>query len=829
MRSGRETISVPRDLDSYVVNIKDFTFCQQVTRTNDEIWIAVQSSTGKRCILKQLGDNKLDFQQENQFFEEIRAYKKCYSPFVAPLIGFTCSPPYCIIHEISEEFTLQAYLHSPGGQFSKLSGTQQTVIAMSLAYAMMKIHSSRLTEPDLNSSNIFLNHDYHPKICHFPTTSASPYLYKAPEIVSGGSYDYSADVFNYGMILYELLTKRVPFEKMTGTEINEAICVDKLRPPIPPTAPRHIQTLIQNCWAQNPSKRPTFEIIYQKFEKNKLSFFGTDQRVIQNLSSMIQQSENDKSPPKLNTLYNLNVNNSYRKRTNSTRSVTRTPRKFFNTDSSDVESVTYQPVSTLPQKTAKSYMHKIDLSVLENYNNPEFFEVLNKLDILVTDDQYYHVFNVFSGYFKANTPFDVLSSIFSVLPKLIDSEAAIKVFEDCRLFKFFPYDDTKLFDSILNTLFIAFERRPQIFQKDFERTMSLILNKNIEKGLILLCLFAKHFDKMEHPWVLLDLLFSYEKRFFQSSIGSEYLSFLYFLNSSYNTFYQTRISQSRTIFANFLSSNDKLAVATAYKAICALYDNLFQIPIECIVNDLSDPKLSMSVVSLLMRMDKLPKDPEVIFPLLSLAKEHVEATLILIKMLTESSVGQSMLLKPKWIFQELPTLRDTLRLIVTILKFKGLRSYLSSLKELPEFLVSLATSTEKDVVICLSSICKRLVPNKSLFISLAQNKFFVVLNQRLNEFHDDTISFAILDVIAQFAAIGYTKQYLLFGDSLKDFLYRGQRLSRGAFRTIYFLSFHSQCAQQFRSLEIHDDIIQLFVEDTDRKKVRELLENLDST
>ncbi len=81
--------------------------------------------------------------------------------------------------------------------------------------------------------------------------------YLAPEVLSG-HYQASADVFSFGLILYEIFSGRPAFEGMMPLQIVNAL--DKnIRPSIPEDLPVAVQELIANCWAHDPKQRPTFK------------------------------------------------------------------------------------------------------------------------------------------------------------------------------------------------------------------------------------------------------------------------------------------------------------------------------------------------------------------------------------------------------------------------------------------------------------------------------------------------------------------------------------------------------------------------------------------
>ena len=100
----------------------------------------------------------------------------------------------------------------------------------------------------------------------------------APEVMRN-NYGFPADVYSFGMILYELVTCRVPWSN-AGYAFTHHIMQAVLRGERPEvtesdliTAPEDFLNLMQRCWQTDPKERPTFEAIVVALkeitEKNK--------------------------------------------------------------------------------------------------------------------------------------------------------------------------------------------------------------------------------------------------------------------------------------------------------------------------------------------------------------------------------------------------------------------------------------------------------------------------------------------------------------------------------------------------------------------------------
>ena len=89
--------------------------------------------------------------------------------------------------------------------------------------------------------------------------------YMAPELMDEDEpSDRRVDVYAYGIVAYEVLTGRVPFEGMSLTKLVKGLAAGK-RPEegFPPAGtPQELVDLVHKCWHDDPDARPTFGEIF---------------------------------------------------------------------------------------------------------------------------------------------------------------------------------------------------------------------------------------------------------------------------------------------------------------------------------------------------------------------------------------------------------------------------------------------------------------------------------------------------------------------------------------------------------------------------------------
>lgn len=88
----------------------------------------------------------------------------------------------------------------------------------------------------------------------------------APEVIEHKPYGERADIFSFGILLWELLTGRVPYEDMTPLQAAVGVVQKGLRPSIPPGTPGPLAAVMAACWVRDPESRPSFEQLREQLE-----------------------------------------------------------------------------------------------------------------------------------------------------------------------------------------------------------------------------------------------------------------------------------------------------------------------------------------------------------------------------------------------------------------------------------------------------------------------------------------------------------------------------------------------------------------------------------
>lgn len=79
----------------------------------------------------------------------------------------------------------------------------------------------------------------------------------APEVLANQRYQFPADVYGLGMVLYEMVTGQIPFQDLIPVAVMMAVAINKKQPDLPAecnpsladTIKRYVHVV--RCWAKN--------------------------------------------------------------------------------------------------------------------------------------------------------------------------------------------------------------------------------------------------------------------------------------------------------------------------------------------------------------------------------------------------------------------------------------------------------------------------------------------------------------------------------------------------------------------------------------------------
>ena len=207
--------------------------------------------------------------QIKPFIEEYNLLKQLRHPNILLYLGGNITvSPYFLVTEFCENGNLFQFLH--GKDAPDLEDIERLNLALEIAQGINYLHSFNppILHRDLKSLNTLLDKNYVAKIADFGwaklrdehmTKLRGTFQWMAPEVITNEDYTEKADVYSFGIILWEFWSKDPPYKGIKAKEVGIKVKNNKnFRPTIPDEVPQDIAELIKCCWDADPEKRPTF-------------------------------------------------------------------------------------------------------------------------------------------------------------------------------------------------------------------------------------------------------------------------------------------------------------------------------------------------------------------------------------------------------------------------------------------------------------------------------------------------------------------------------------------------------------------------------------------
>ncbi|GBC40544.2 kinase-like domain-containing protein [Rhizophagus irregularis DAOM 181602=DAOM 197198] len=270
-RYGKNMIITLKVLNNYVTlefmnKIKtnyEFYGITQDPQTLNYMMVVIDKSLKSLCYSKNI---TLEFMNEMIFHHKLDPNYR-----IINFYGITQDPEtknYVMVLEYADDGSLRKYLDT---SYNKLNWQNKINHLFDIITGLKFIHESNLIHRDLHVGNI-LKLKFKiaitdmglckPANCNLQKNNVYGVLpYIAPEILLGRAYTKAADIYSFGIMMYEVISGLPPFHDVSHDE-NLAIKICQgLRPRFDINVPQLIVHLIKRCLDANSSKRPEVEDI----------------------------------------------------------------------------------------------------------------------------------------------------------------------------------------------------------------------------------------------------------------------------------------------------------------------------------------------------------------------------------------------------------------------------------------------------------------------------------------------------------------------------------------------------------------------------------------
>nr|BAA85188.1 focal adhesion kinase [Drosophila melanogaster] len=213
-----------------------------------------------------------DPEKTENFLAEAYIMQKFDHPHIIRLIGICSVMPIWIVMELAKLGELRAYLKTNS---ERLSHGTLLKYCYQLSTALSYLESKKFVHRDIAARNVLVSSPTCVKLAdfglsrwvsdqsyyHSTPTVALPIKWMSPESINFRRFTTASDVWMFGVCIWEILMLGVkPFQGVKNSDVILKL-ENGERLPLPPNCPPRLYSLMSQCWAYEPLKRPNFKRI----------------------------------------------------------------------------------------------------------------------------------------------------------------------------------------------------------------------------------------------------------------------------------------------------------------------------------------------------------------------------------------------------------------------------------------------------------------------------------------------------------------------------------------------------------------------------------------
>jgi len=195
-----------------------------------------------------------------------KASKEKYSPLLLVMEWMEMGSLFEILHHLS--FPIEAD--------TALGFVQNITRGMGFLHS----YSPPLIHGDLTSSNVLVDRNFNAKLTDLAFQQkgeiSGKLLWMAPELLDSSSNQENtaaADIYSFGIVLNECLTRQSPYNGLELAQVLEGIKKKELEIPAPQGCSSAVAMTLSECLSYEPRKRPPFIELDRRFDAMELSLF----------------------------------------------------------------------------------------------------------------------------------------------------------------------------------------------------------------------------------------------------------------------------------------------------------------------------------------------------------------------------------------------------------------------------------------------------------------------------------------------------------------------------------------------------------------------------
>lgn len=317
------------DIEAYEINQQDFKkdFKKDLkSKHSGNIKYMINKETNDKIVMKKTPRRLASETIERKFYQEIETLIIAQHPSIIQFFGwFIDRKQGCICLKLAENGSLGQILQNirEGKKYPLWDETHKFIISYGIASALKYLHSKQIRHNNLKCENVLIDENFYPYVTDFNKTrfinqidegdlcdecSSSQFSPFTPIEYFTNNHAFlhsnSSDVYSYAMLLYCIWTEKELFPGSTEIQIMNKLMKNE-RPEFPSenVPPNNWRGLIDICWQQDPSLRPSFDDICNILESTDFMTESIDKELFESFKNReINIKKPESIPPYIDQL-----------------------------------------------------------------------------------------------------------------------------------------------------------------------------------------------------------------------------------------------------------------------------------------------------------------------------------------------------------------------------------------------------------------------------------------------------------------------------------------------------------------------------------------------
>ena len=677
------------------------------SKSGGETWLVKRKTTSAKLIFKTVQDLR-------SFPAMISSTLSVNFFFLSPCVGFSLNEPRGLFFKYYEGVRpLREVLKD-----TTISSTHKTLIAALVCYAMTYLESGCLLHGALNSDNVLVTRDFVPIVTDYGLarrytnfdreTDHDDMGWVPPEFLFGASAYYSADVYSFGALLFEMFEGKRPYSNLSNGEILAMMRENRAELKFVRT-PKPAQGIILQCMSLNPNLRPNFSELYTMFRKPDLWFAGTNE---ENVKSVLSQ-------------FTLEMVFKEGETAGST------PSGEANLDA---------------------------LAILGSPEHPQFEEFVQFLTVTVTPEQTKRFCNavtnhVMKGQADAALVQFVLAAVDAICRRGRDF---VKAVVDSGFLSVVHITTDKQADILLDIMLPVFEANSALFGRKVYKAAAMLMLYHPDALLNLFSVFFSEADYEDPEIENHILMFFHMAAVFVGCVCDlKCLKIVLLLRARY-----PRVREAvDALLAQFSQSKNRETAELASRSLSLSGVVSDASPVKLIAG-IQNPTTVDDVIAYLLSVEEIPVIPEAIPYIVekATASSDRRAWALLMKYaMTSRDHAETMLTDCSWMERDLPTPLDTFRLALAVFQYEPLRQFSLKRRETYDMFTRVCAMKRRDLLQIVVEIMKSHM-HSSIVKVASESGFLTSFLKIALESERDEPKIAGLVLAESIARITYTEE-----------------------------------------------------------------------